>query len=72
MNPTLFQQPFFQVTLPIMVTFVATIWLASWAQNKRLEEIIARLGRIETKLDDHAERIVRLEAQASPIARARQ
>lgn len=71
MNPML-QQPFFQVTLPIMVTFVATIWLASWAQNKRLEEIIKRLERIEVKLDDHSERISKLEAQASPIMRVRQ
>jgi cytochrome oxidase assembly protein ShyY1 len=70
MSPML-QQPFFQITLPLMVTFVASIWLASWMQNKRLDDIIARLGRIETKLDDHAERIVKLEAQASPITRGR-
>jgi len=53
----LLQQPFFQVTLPIVVTLVVTIWLASWSQNKRfddihrrLDEIIKRLERIETKL----------------------
>ena len=76
MNPALFQQPFFQVTLPIMVTFIAVIWLASWSQNKRfddihrrLDEIIKRLDRIEAKLDDHEKRIVTLEERTSPIGR---
>ena len=78
MTPSLLQQPFFQVTLPLMVTFIATIWLAGWAQNKRiddlrselsrrLDEIIARLGRIELKLENHGERIVRLEERTSPM-----
>ncbi len=67
--------PFFQVTLPLMVTFVATIWLASWSQNKRfddvnrgfdgvnkrLDEIIVRLSRIEVSLVDHDKRIAALE-----------
>ena len=72
MNPA-FQQ-FFSVSLPIMVTLVATIWVASWSQNKRFEdmnrrfdEIIARLDRIERKLDDHEQRIVRLEERTSPL-----
>jgi hypothetical protein len=76
MNPALLQQPFFQVTLPLMVTFVAAMWLASWSQNKRfddihrrLDEIIKRLDRIEAKLDDHEQRIVRLEERTSPIGR---
>jgi hypothetical protein len=80
MNPALFQQPFFQVTLPLMVTFAAAIWLASWAQNKRfddlkddinrrLDEIVARLERIEKKLDDHETRIVKLEERTSPLRR---
>lgn len=41
-------QPFFQITLPLMGTFVAAIWAASWSQNKRLDDIVARLTRIET------------------------
>ncbi len=67
--------PFFQVTLPLMVTFVAAIWAASWSQNKRfddtnrrfddvnrrLDEIIVRLGRIETLLMEHDRRITVLE-----------
>ena len=35
----------------------------------QLADIIARLGRIETKLDDHAERITRLEERTSPVRR---
>ena len=76
MNQALLQQPFFQVTLPTMVTFVAAIGLASWSQNqrfddihRRLDEIIKRLDRIEAKLDDHEQRIVWLEERTSPIGR---
>jgi hypothetical protein len=61
-------QNFLSVALPIIL---ASIWLASWSQNKRLDDIIARLGRIEGKQDDHAERIVKLETQASPIRTGR-
>jgi hypothetical protein len=54
------QLPFVQVALPIVVTFIAVgIW-----QNRRLDDIIGRLGRIESKLDTHTERIVALETRA--------
>jgi hypothetical protein len=54
------QLPFVQVALPIVVTFIAVgIW-----QNRRLDDIIGRLGRIESKLDTHTERIARLETRA--------
>jgi cytochrome oxidase assembly protein ShyY1 len=65
----LLQSPFFQVTLPLMCTFIAAIWLASWSQNKRLEDIIGRLGRIESKLESHSDRITRLEERTSPFHR---
>lgn len=68
-------QPFFQITLPLMVTFIVTVWLASWSQNKRIDEISKRidslekrlesierrLEAIETSLRGFAERIVKLE-----------
>jgi hypothetical protein len=71
---------FLSVSLPIMVTLVATIWIASWAQNKRFDdlrgdmnrrfdEVNGRLERIERKLDGHEERIVRLEERTSPVRR---
>lgn len=70
------QLPFFQVTLPLMATFIGTIWLASWSQNKRqdeiskrLDDIIQRLGRIEALVGDHSVRIGRLEERTSPLAR---
>jgi hypothetical protein len=78
MNPATFQQPFFQVTLPLMVTFVATMWIASWSQNKRfddihrrLDEIVAELRAIKAKLDDHGNRILTLEERTSPFGRSR-
>ncbi len=68
--------PFFQITLPIMVTFIATIWLASWMQNKRLDDIVARLSAIEARLlavekalGALTERVVRLEERISPFAK---
>lgn len=67
--PLNLSQPFFQITLPLMVTFVITIWAASWAQNKRLEEmskrlddIVARLTRIESWLMESEKRLTSLEA----------
>lgn len=83
-------QPIFQITLPLIVTFVATIWAASWSQNKRTEDIresldqriedireslnqrageinkrldniLEHLKQIERKLENHAERITKLE-----------
>ena len=37
--------------------------------TKRLDEIIARLGRIEDKVENHGDRILRLEERTSPILR---
>ena len=42
--------PFFQVALPIMVTTVATVWALISTNNKRLDDIVGRLGRIEDRL----------------------
>lgn len=46
-------QPFFQVALPIMLTFLIAVWVnnkAFDATNRRLDDIVARLGRIEDRL----------------------
>jgi len=51
-------QPFFQVALPIMVTMVATVWALVSTNNKRLDDIVARLGRIE---DEMSARLGRIE-----------
>jgi hypothetical protein len=82
-NPAL--QSFISVALPIMVTLVATIWIASWSQNKRfddlrsdmnrrfddtnrrIDEVAAGLRRVEQKLDNHEQWIVRVEERTSPL-----
>ena len=64
---------FYQVTLPAVIfMMIAGMWvLVLDARRRRRYARIDRLDRIEAKLDGHAERIARLEAQASPIARGR-
>jgi hypothetical protein len=62
-------QQFLSVALPIMVTMVVSIWLASISQNKRLDDIVRRLERMESKLDLHEERLVRVEERTSPLRR---
>jgi hypothetical protein len=59
--------PFVQVASPIMITFVA----AAWNQNKRLDDILKRLDRIEHKLENHNDRNTRLEERTSPFAGVR-
>jgi tetrahydromethanopterin S-methyltransferase subunit G len=95
-NPAL--QQFLSVALPIMVTLVATIWIAQWSQNKRFDdvnnrisdlnsglnariadlrsdmnrrfdEVNERLERIESKLENHDQRITRVEERTSPLRR---
>ena len=62
-------QQFLSVALPIMVTLVVSIWLASVSQNMRLDDIVRRLERMEGKLDLHEERLVRVEERTSPLRR---
>ena len=62
-------QQFLSVALPIMMTLVISIWLASISQNKRLDDIVRRLERMEAKLDLHEERLVRVEERTSPLRR---
>jgi hypothetical protein len=66
-NPAIFQQPFFQVTLPLMFTFVGAIWVASWAQNKRFDDLRADINRrfeeVGRRFDDVIARLTRIEAK---------
>jgi len=48
--------PVIQVTLPIALT----VFVAVWNQKKHLDDIIARLTRIETKLENDSEHIATL------------
>jgi len=58
-------QPFFQITLPLMVTFIATVWIAQWSQNKRFDDlkdsINKRFDDIEKRLDKIEERLREVE-----------
>lgn len=45
-------QPFFQLTLPLMVTILIATFTATWSTNKRLEKIIRRLDDVSRRLDD--------------------
>ena len=74
--------PFVQIALPIMLILV----VATWYQNKRVDDVNRRLDEIPTdmnrqfteikdilrgiyaKLENHNERITRLEERSSPIA----
>jgi hypothetical protein len=57
--------PVIQITLPV----VAAIFGASWIQNKRLDDIIARVAAIETRLIRIEERLTRLEERLLPLVR---
>jgi len=59
-----------------MVTLVVTVWIVQWSQNRRFDgpkddmnrrfdDVIKRLDRIETKFDE--ERIVKLEERTSLV-----
>ena len=77
------QQPFFQVALPIIITFAIATWFQSKriddlrdslnrrmdAIDRRLDAIERRLDRIENLLTDHDRRITVLEERTSPLHR---
>lgn len=66
-------QPFFQVTLPLMVTFIATVWAATYSQNKRFEDLKADLNRrfdelrndMNRRFEEIVMRLDRIEAKLS-------
>jgi len=60
-------QPFFQIALPIMVTFVATVWAATWIQTKRLDDIVKRLEAIEIRLLGIENRLTSLEKKVEAL-----
>lgn len=57
-------QPFFQVALPLMVTAAVAVWVNNKAIDgiqRRLDDIVTRLTRIENLLMDHDKRLTALE-----------
>jgi hypothetical protein len=58
-------QQFVGVSLPIMITLVATIWIASWSQNKRFDDLksdmAARFAEVHRRIDEMIVRLDRIE-----------
>ena len=55
-------QPFFQLTLPLMITILVAAFTAAWSSNKRIDEISRRL-------DDTNRRLDRLESSVQEVMR---
>jgi hypothetical protein len=73
------KEPFFQVALPVIITFVLSyLHLSKRIDDvnkridgieKRLESIEKTLEKIRELLSGHDQRITRLEERTSPLAR---
>jgi hypothetical protein len=57
MNPAV--QQFVSVALPIMVTLVATIWIAQWSQNKRFDDLNRRFDDLKTDMNCRFEELIK-------------
>ena len=60
-------QPFFQVALPIMATMLISVWAAISTNNRRLDDIVARLGRIEDRLLAIETRVAAVERKVEAL-----
>jgi len=64
-NPPL--QLFMSVALPIMVTLVATVWIAQWSQNKRFDDLNRRFDDLKAdmnrRFDEVNKRLDRIETK---------
>lgn len=80
MNPQIFNQPFVQIALPLLIGMFLTTWATITTQNKsfddfkaemnrRFDDVIRRLDSIEFNQKDHETRITRVEERVSPILR---
>ncbi len=56
-------QPFFQVSLPIMITILGTVWALISTNNRRLDDIVSRLNRIEDRLTAIEKKVDLLEVR---------
>jgi hypothetical protein len=70
MNQALFANPFFTVTLPLMVTFMVGVWATisnNNQQGKRIDDlngsINTRLDAIDRRLDAIERRLEKIEAR---------
>jgi hypothetical protein len=75
--------PFVQISLPIMITFAAGIWMNNRGidavrkriddlksdMNLRFLEVVKRLDKIDATLGDHDQRIARIDECTSLVGR---
>ncbi len=77
---TLLQQPFFQVTLPIVIAMFATVWALISTNNRRLDDIRSDLKEMRSEMADgfrkvnetlrtYGEKIAVLEERSSFLGR---
>lgn len=62
-NRAVITQPFFQVTLPLMVTILIAAFTAAWSSNRRIDELSHRLDDANRRLDRIERRLDRLESE---------
>lgn len=51
MNPSILQQPFFQVTIPIVLAMGGTVWALISTNNRRLDDIRADLKDLRSDMN---------------------
>jgi hypothetical protein len=65
------QQPFIQIALPIMITFVLSIWLATWTQNKSFGQLGKRIDDFRADVNARflsiENRLARIESRLDSI-----
>jgi len=64
---TFLNQPFTQIALPIMITMILTVWALISTNNRRLDDIVARLGRIEDRLLAVENRLAAVERKVDAL-----
>jgi chromosome segregation ATPase len=61
--------PFFQVSLPIMVTILGTVWALISTNNRRLDDLSKRLDEISARISRIEDRLVSIETRLASVER---
>ena len=76
MNLGMLDKPFFEITLPLMLSVLAGVWAMISTNNRRLDDVVKRLERIDDRLGsidetlrEFGQRITRIEERTSPLYR---
>ena len=60
----MFDKPFFEVTLPLMVTVLVSVWAAISTNNRRLDDMKSDLNR---HFDEMLKRLDKIDARLDKI-----